>query len=400
MGKRKRGAIVFRTLILSTILSLFGISFMQKNYDPAKAFLNDRNLSSGTLKIYIDENFDEYELPFGSSIPEPSFIGISQLKTYKYIQELTNDNFIPYNFAESNRAYDRRLIKIGEEESINLSVGNLPYTRVSVNNKYCFPGILLYEGQVDSYIDKGYSYEDLLLQELQLIPYNYHVIVGFCDSGSNDYKISGFIKGDEPEGKTFEVVSYLFSDQNKYNDVNNFEDDIITYMDGFTYTLTGNYEQDYKVVNLLFGGSELENVSFSLDSKNAPKKNKQYNQLLELQDKYQNNTIYIYGIILGVAYLVFSLQNQILKVIKLKKDNIISKETKLIKVLKESYVNTLVYLIGSLIISTIVCLILYLFSKTSLIYFSINPFVSYLIPIGIWIVYAPINVIIYNEVVS
>ena len=86
--------------------------------------------------------------------------------------------------------------------------------------------------------------------------------------------------------------------------------------------------------------------------------------------------------------------------IKLKKDNIISKETKLVKVLKESYVNTLVYLIGSLIISTIVCLILYLFSKTSLIYFSINPFVSYLIPIGIWIVYAPINVIIYNEVVS
>ena len=217
----------------------------------------------------------------------------------------------------------------------------------------------------------------MLLQELQLIPYNYNVIVGFCDSGSNDYKISGFIKGDEPEGKTFEVVSYLFSDQNKYNDVNNFEDDIITYMDGFTYTLTGNYEQDYKVVNLLFGGSELENVSFSLDSKNAPKKNKQYNQLLELQEKYQNNTIYIYGIILGVAYLVFSLQNQILKVIKLKKDNIIYRETKLVKVLKESYVNTLVYLIGSLIISTIVCLILYLFSKTSLIYFSINPFVLY-----------------------
>ena len=397
--KRKRiFSIVVRLIFLSVILSLFSISFMQKRYDPSGVLLTSLYESKSEddmkLQFKIQDNRNvTFPLSFYSEMRKSEFSNdLTRFDTYKYVMEASEDNFIPYRFSEVK---NRRILKVGEK--VNLVAGYMPYSSETykINNEYgtiCHASVLLYEYQIKYDLPANGSYEDVLFQEV--IPYTYSIRIGYFDSHHSDYKIAGIIEGNAPN--EFELLTSLLpedmSNINKIEDIENYQ---ITLMNGFKYTLTGNYSKDIKVIRLLFDENPLGDVKFTLMNLNAV-----YEQCNKDQEKYHNNNIYIYGIILSCIYLVYNFQSNARNIKKEKKEGTISKKTSLLKILKDSYLHSLIYLLIPIFVATLVCLIHYLSNKETILYFDINPIITFIIPIFVWIIYAPINVLVHNEIIN
>lgn len=394
--KRKRiFSIVVRLIFLSVILSLFSISFMQKRYDPSSVLLTslyeDKAEEDIILNIKIDDNRDLNSISINNELFCSEFYNdLSTFDVYKYVMETSEDNFIPYRFSTTK---NRRILKIGEK--VNLIAGNMPYSTFKKNWEYgttYHAAILLYEDQVQYDLPTNGSYEDVLFQEV--IPYTFSIRIGYYDNQHSDYKIAGIVEGNSPN--KFELLTSLLpedmSNINKIEDIENYQ---ITLMNGFKYTLTGNYSKDIKVIRLLFDENPLGDVKFTLMNLNAV-----YEQCNKAQEKYHNNNIYIYGIILSCIYLVYNFQSNARNIKKEKKEGTISKKTSLLKILKDSYLHSLIYLLIPIFVATLVCLIHYLSNKETILYFDINPIITFIIPIFVWIIYAPINVLVHNEIIN
>ena len=90
MKKRTLFLIVFRTMILSLILSLFSISFIAKKYDPSEAFLNyvydtEEIITNVKLSIKVEDERDIYDYKL---IKSEFAEDLTTFNTYKYINDV------------------------------------------------------------------------------------------------------------------------------------------------------------------------------------------------------------------------------------------------------------------------------------------------------------------------
>lgn len=393
MKKRTLFLIIFRTLTLSLILSLFSISFIAKKYDPSDAFLNyvydtEEIITDVKLLIKVEDERDIYDYKL---IKSEFLEDLTTFNTYKYINDVTDDNFTPYIFNKYGP--NRRLLKIGEKAE--LIAGYMPYSQEThkIAAAEYYASILLYEDQVlanHNLLENG-TYEDVIFQEV--IKGAYPIQIGYYDSMCSDYKIAGVVKGNAPNSS--ELLSSLIpNDMTSIKKIEDVSDGQAILMNGFTYYMTGVYEKDIKVIRLLYE-DKLEGITFSLYNSNY-----NYKKYAATSEKFKDNNLYVYGLILASLYVLYNLQSNIKHIKKEKSEGVINENTKLINVLIKTYLQTLIYLVSALLIATLTSLIYYLINKETLLHFSINHIVTFVIPIGIWVIYAPLNMLIYNEIMN
>ncbi len=335
--KNKIIKIIFLSILYSIIFSLFNINIMFKSQNPSKDFYNQVYSKDYNVDLIIrvkDDTNQIFDMPY-------LYDKNASTDTYQYLKEHI-DNMTPYYYSFTKGRPNRILLE--SNDSYNFLAGGLPdYSNVH-QDYYKVPTIILYKNQVEQYINDGYQYADLLNQELaaRTIYFN-KVNIGFYDSNDGTYKISGILDDTNTNQYIYEVISplYLMGD--------------VTLMNSFKYRLTGNYDQDKKVINLIFEESPLKNVEFELIETINYKDTYPNStigldkKIIENSNKYlNNNVLYVIAICLLFLLIYFStilyLRNkQKNNLVPLKLTNILIEET--------------IYVISTIAISLVSCLV-------------------------------------------